>query len=212
MLPTPLSSTRRTISSGSWVASMLQASQTCTLSMRTTTPASLLPRWGRRLILPLVASLSSRRTPIGILRASPGRLQSLTLGAESMVISQLKVTLVQLSSTRRASWLPSCTPECPVACRTMLHLELLVTMSTRSSWNSTLMPISPASSTGTTTMTTQPQPEVSKLKSFLCCSASTITVISPCLFSILWSLVSNVCLSICCESLSLCLILFRVRN
>ena len=99
----PYSSTRRITSSGSWVASTPQASQSRTSSTRTTTLASPWPRRGRRLTLPLVANPSSRRTPVGISRASHGRWQSLTSGAESMAISRLKVTLAQLSSTRRAS-------------------------------------------------------------------------------------------------------------
>lgn len=129
----PYSSTQRTTSSDSRVSLTPQPSRTRTLSTRTTTPTLSLPRKGRRPTLPLAASPSSRLTPVGISKARPGRSQSSTGGATSTVISRLRGILVQLFSTRKESWSLSCTPECPVACPTMLPSEPLVTMSWSSS-------------------------------------------------------------------------------
>ena len=161
----PNSSTRKTIYLGYWVSSTLQPSRTRTSSTRIITLASPLPRMGRPLILPLVASPSSRRTPAVISRTMPGRSRSSTGGAGSTVISPLWVTLAQLSSMRRASWSPSCTPACPVAYRTMLPLEPLVTTSSSSSRSSTPMPISPAQSLLTTT---KPLPSLQVLFVLFC--------------------------------------------
>ena len=110
----PHSSTRKTIYSGSWVSSTPQPSRTRTSATGITTLASPLARMGRPPILPLVASPSSRHTLAAISLTIPGRSRSSTGGAGSRVISQLWVTLAQPSSTQRASWSPSCTPECPM--------------------------------------------------------------------------------------------------
>ena len=125
-------------------------------SWTTTLPSSIsLPRSANQPILPLVTSRSWRPTPAGSTRF-PGRLQSST-SARSTATSPAKVTLAQPFSTLKASWSPSCIPECP----TTSLSEPSVTMWLTSSRNSTRMLILTASSLP------KSQPEV--LMSFFWC-------------------------------------------